>query len=134
MYAKTSFYGYDGSGRDSYIGINSGGLRYCEEPLKYTRPQANMRNNKALCYDLKSVGLGNLKIKHHATRYYGDGTGRDVYIGTDYGGTLKGRLGDQDVMKEFMLSRSLADKNAMKCMQVSFSTPKLIRKPIKVDH
>ena len=99
MNPKTSFYLHNGSGRDTYIGWNSGGLRHEAHPLKMCFSSKIRRKNDDMAFKIGSPHMQNTKITHAGVKYFGDGTGRDSYVITNDGGTT--RLISSHMYKKF---------------------------------
>jgi hypothetical protein len=89
MMSKSSFYMFDGTGRDTYIGVNSGGLKKCEKPLKICQSSGSFFKPKLMNFTCKTPKLKDYKIVHQGIKYFGDGSGRDAYVITNGGGTIK---------------------------------------------
>jgi hypothetical protein len=77
-YSKTLYYHSDGTGRDRYIGTNSGGFFAKHEVL----PELPVTRLFARRSPVKLPIQGSLK----QVRYVSNGTGRDMYIATSSGG------------------------------------------------
>ena len=79
---KSVFYRDDGTGRDSYIAVNSGGYF----PFHQTMPEFPVSTMRRF----RTVKPVTPNSPHKLLRYISDGTGRDGYIVGDYGGFLQG--------------------------------------------
>mmetsp|Transcript_24187 Transcript_24187/g.27404 ORF Transcript_24187/g.27404 Transcript_24187/m.27404 type:complete len:185 (-) Transcript_24187:395-949(-) len=80
MTAKTTFYASNGSGRDSYIWNNNGGI--CKTGQSF---------NPLECGSFRTVQKRYTRDQHpsihsKSVHYHSDGTGRDSYIGIHSGG------------------------------------------------
>ena len=125
MQPKNSFYHCNGTGRDSYISVNSGGFRQCEEPLKMCF-SSNKHQPRSLSVSLMDPIKKNTKITNTAYKYYGDGSGRDTYVSTDYGGTVKHRPLRNKLMADYIQGKISFDKNKHNNMASVMSTPKIM--------
>lgn len=108
---KVANYRIDGTGRDSYIGFNNGGLikeSTNVEWCKYTnRRGLNQYSNK------------NYNVVSKVSIYKSDGNGRDQYIVKDCGGFY--RIG-QNSMQSFKTSLRAYDLKPTKIILNDFST------------
>ncbi len=78
MSPKYASYFGDGSGRDSYIVLNNGGLTSTDKKYMMSRPFRNTIQNKNKS-PLKDA------VSH---TYHSDGTGRDSYVISNSGGLV----------------------------------------------
>ena len=86
---RNVWYRADGSGRDNYIGINSGGLRNDYQPLrKQFNASTKIDRYTDMTFNLRPVNPSDLKIVNAGVKYFGDGSGRDGYVVNEYGGTV----------------------------------------------
>lgn len=76
-YPKYASYTGDGSGRDSYVTVNNGGLANNEKKYMMWRP-----NKMPQPHDPKP------NYKPPAVNYHSDGTGRDSYVVSNFGGLV----------------------------------------------
>lgn len=147
MQPKTSFYLNNGTGRDSYISVNSGGLRVNSEPLKMCFSSKNMNKSKMLSFKIGSPQQKNLKITNTATKYFGDGTGRDSYVITNGGGTIKNPKTRMQIMKDYTDNKIEFHKNKELNKSISLkenffggkeiqgkNMQYIIKQPVKICH
>lgn len=116
MLGKTSFYQSNGSGRDSYINCNSGGLRSKHHALSFAHENTinDKERNRTLKFRMQSIKPGDLKIVNAAVKYYGDGSGRDAYVVTDYGGSTKYHKSRMEIVREYQENKISFAKNRQK--------------------
>jgi hypothetical protein len=76
---KYANYFGDGSGRDTYVVLNNGGLANCDKKHMLRRPFRNTLQNR---------NAGPLKDAVSHT-YHSDGTGRDSYVIHNSGGLVR---------------------------------------------
>ncbi|OMJ76203.1 hypothetical protein SteCoe_24459 [Stentor coeruleus] len=76
---KTTHYGPNGEGRDTYIFVNNGGVERNTYPYVFKEQSRMTRRN----FVFGSPNLGSKSLK-----YKSDGTGRDTYIGNNHGGFM----------------------------------------------
>ena len=83
----------DGSGRDSYIILNNGGLAHADKPYMMTRKNRPSPDNSPKPFK-----------KPAAFKYQSDGTGRDSYVIQNSGGLVQDFRGNRsDVIFKGML-------------------------------
>lgn len=76
-YPKYASYMGDGSGRDSYVVVNNGGLANSDKRYMMWRPNKVPKNVDPKPYKLAA-----------AINYRSDGTGRDSYVVSNFGGLV----------------------------------------------
>jgi hypothetical protein len=86
--AKTTFYGPNGTGRDTYIFANNGGLALSSEantqpPLGKNTDWVNILTGTFKITPEKHIYMKSPVIHSRSIHYHGDGTGRDTYIQYD---------------------------------------------------
>jgi hypothetical protein len=110
MNSKNSFYMFDGSGRDTYIGVNSGGLKKCDKPLKICQSSGSIFKPQIMNFNPKTPKLKDYKIVHQGIKYPGDGSGRDSYVITNGGGTLKNPKFRSQFLKDYAENKITFEK------------------------
>lgn len=112
MQPKTSAYQSDGTGRDSYIGINSGGFEKKFKPLcNVFNVATNLNRVSDMKFRVKKNHPSDLKIINKAIKYAGDGNGRDSYVIVDYGGSVKKHKSRHQLLKEYTENKIAAQHN-----------------------
>jgi len=129
MIPKTSSYHNDGTGRDSYIGVNSGGLKTTFRPLcNVFNTATNLNRASDMKFRLKKYKPSNLKIIQTGVKYHGDGTGRDQYVLSDYGGTVKIHKSRAQILKDYTINKEEAKKNKSRSQKSFTGMPTFTRK------
>ena len=125
---RTNFYREDGTGRDSYIGRDSGGYRVNYKPFTKDLNCSNKFNRYS---DMKfnvapKVGT-DLKIINARVKYTGNGSGRDGYVTDDYGGTVK-KFTEQNLqLRQFKDNKLEMNKNRQKGTRTFTGAPSFPR-------
>lgn len=101
---------FDGTGRDTYIGVNSGGLKKCEKPLKICQSSGSIFKPKLMNFTCKTPKLKDYKIVNQGIKYFGDGSGRDAYVITNGGGTLKNPKSRSQFLKDYAENKITFEK------------------------
>jgi hypothetical protein len=127
--SKALFYAHDGSGRDTYIGFNSGGFQRIPKPL-FLSENPNAKNiSTYMSFNLKTARLSNFAILPQRHKYCGDGTGRDSYVMKNGGGSTKDNKSRSQLLHEYAKTKILYEKNKSRGMGLSladtFSVPRI---------
>jgi len=129
---KHPYYKSDGSGRDTYISYNSGGIW---NSVKQGKIDNRITQSTYIPAHESRKNLGNMNPRF--AHYHGDGTGRDSYVIDHYGGIV---LGHPQYRKYQYATRGKAfgmDENKMMQKSTSamfFNDPKeqMPIKPVKL--
>jgi hypothetical protein len=78
FHPKYASYTGDGSGRDTYVVLNNGGLTNSDKPNMMFRKQAYQQKHLA----------PRPEISPASHKYHSDGTGRDSYVVNNFGGLV----------------------------------------------
>jgi hypothetical protein len=127
--SKALFYAHDGSGRDTYIGFNSGGFQRIPKPL-FLSENSNAKNiSTYMSFNLKTARLSNFAILPQGLKYCGDGTGRDSYVIKNGGGSIKDNKSRSQLLNEYAKNKISFEKNKKRGMGLSladtFSVPRI---------
>lgn len=129
MKAKCSFYQSDGTGRDNYIGHNSGGFRHDFKPMINTfNNSTKIDRSSNMRFRVKTREPSDLKIINSGVKYAGDGTGRDSYIIVDYGGTVKKHIARNQLLKNYQENKQQANHNRAMSQKSFASNPNFAKK------
>jgi hypothetical protein len=127
--SKALFYAHDGSGRDTYIGFNSGGFQRIPKPL-FLSQNSNTKNiSTYMSFNLKTARLSNFAILPQRHKYCGDGTGRDSYVIKNGKGSTKDNKSRSQILHEYANNKISFEKNKKRGMGLSladtFSVPRI---------